>query len=73
MAVHKNAPLTPAGREIMVGRVVAGQTAKAAAASFGVCLKTVNKWVKRFQAQGAAGLLDRSSRGTVGNFVRGWA
>jgi transposase InsO family protein len=62
MDVHKNAPLTPAGREIMVGRVIAGQTAKAVAASFGVCLKTVNKWVKRFQAQGAAGLVDRSSR-----------
>jgi transposase len=62
MDVHKNAPLTPAGREIMVRRVVAGQTAKAVAASFGVCVKTVNKWVARFQAQGAAGLLDRSSR-----------
>jgi transposase len=32
------------------------------AALFGVCVKTVNKWVKRFQVQGAAGLIDRSSR-----------
>ena len=62
MDVHENAPLTPAGREIMVGRVIAGQTTKAVAASFGVCVKTVNKWVKRFQAEGAAGLVDRSSR-----------
>ena len=62
MDVHKNAPLTPAGRETMVGRVIAGQTAKAVAASFGVCVKTVNKWLERFQAQGAAGLVDRSSR-----------
>jgi transposase InsO family protein len=62
MDVHKNAPLTPAGREIMVGRVIAGQSAKVVAASFGVCVKTVNKWVQRFQAQGAAGLVDRSSR-----------
>ena len=62
MDVHKNAPLTPAGRETMVGRVIAGQAAKAVAASFGVCVKTVNKWVKRFRAQGVAGLIDRSSR-----------
>ena len=62
MDVHKNAPLTPAGRAILVGRVIAGQSATAVAASFGVCLKTVHKWVKRFQAQGAAGLIDRSSR-----------
>src|SRR3954452_1662912 len=41
---------------------IAGQSATAVAASFGVCVKTVNKWVKRFRAQGAAGLIDRSSR-----------
>jgi transposase InsO family protein len=62
MDIHKNAPLTPAGRERMVRRVIAGQTAKAVAAAFGVCVKTVNKWVKRFRAEGAAGLIDRSSR-----------
>ena len=62
MDVHKNAPLTPAGREIMVCRVLAGQTPKAVATAFGVCVKTVNKWVGRFLAEGSAGLLDRSSR-----------
>ena len=62
MDVHKNAPLTPAGRERMVGRVIAGQSPKRVAAAFGVCIKRVNKWVKRFQAEGAAGLVDRSSR-----------
>jgi transposase InsO family protein len=62
MDVHKNAPLTPAGREIMVRRVIAGQTPKAVAAAFGVCIKTVNKWLVRFQAQGEAGLIDRRSR-----------
>jgi transposase InsO family protein len=62
MDVHKKAPLTPAGREIMVGRVIAGQTPRAVAAAFGVCVKTVNKWVARFQAEGLAGLVDRSSR-----------
>jgi transposase len=62
MDVHKNAPLTPVGRATMVRRVIAGQTPKAVATSFGVCLKTVNKWVQRFQAEGPAGLIDRSSR-----------
>jgi transposase InsO family protein len=62
MDVHKNAPLTPAGRGRMVRRVIAGQTPQAVATAFGVCVKTVNKWVARFQAEGAAGLVDRSSR-----------
>jgi hypothetical protein len=42
--------------------VIAGQTPKAVATAFGVCVKTVNKWVARFQAEGAVGLIDRSSR-----------
>jgi transposase InsO family protein len=62
MDVHRNAPLTPSGREILVRRVIAGQTSKAVATAFGVCVKTVNKWVARFRAEGAAGLIDRSSR-----------
>jgi len=62
MDVHKNAPLTPAGRATMVRRVLAGQTPKAVATAFGVCVKTVNKWAKRFHSDGAAGLVDRSSR-----------
>jgi transposase-like protein len=32
------------------------------ASGFGVSLGTVRKWVERFRAQGAAGLVDRSSR-----------
>jgi hypothetical protein len=39
-----------------------GQAPKAVAAAFGVDVKTVNKGSTRFQAEGAAGLLDRSSR-----------
>jgi len=63
MDVHKNARLTPAGREIMVRRVVeGGQMPKALSAAVGVCPRTVQKWVKRFQAEGLAGLQDRSSR-----------
>jgi transposase len=63
MDVHKNARLTPAGREIMVRRVVeGGQTPEALSAAVGVCPRTVRKWVKRFRAEGLAGLQDRSSR-----------
>jgi transposase InsO family protein len=32
------------------------------ATAFGVCVKTVRKWVERFLAEGEAGLMDRSSR-----------
>src|SRR5207302_11097593 len=63
MDVHKNARLTPAGREIMVRRVVeGGQTPQAFSAAVGVCPRTVRKWVKRFRSEGIAGLQDRSSR-----------
>ncbi len=63
MDVHKNARLTPAGREIMVRRVVeGGQTPQALSAAVGVCPRTVRKWVKRFRSEGIAGLQDRSSR-----------
>ena len=47
----------------MVRRVVeGGQTPKAIATAVGVCPRTVRKWVERFQAEGVAGLRDRSSR-----------
>ena len=32
------------------------QTPKAVATAFGICLKTVSKWVERFQAEDEAGL-----------------
>jgi transposase InsO family protein len=63
MDIHKNARLTPHSRGELVRRVlVERQTPKAVATAFGVCLKTVRKWIERFQAEGEAGLRDRSSR-----------
>lgn len=63
MGIHKNAPLTPAGREILVRRVLdEGQTPMAVAGAMGVCPSTVRKWVGRFKSEGVAGLYDRSSR-----------
>jgi transposase InsO family protein len=63
MDTHKNAALTPKGRELMVRAVLDnGLTKTAAARQFHVTAKTVDRWVKRFQEQGVDGLLDRSSR-----------
>ena len=63
MDTHKNAPLTPKGREAMVRSVVEGGLSKASAArQFNVTPKTVAKWFGRFRADGPDGLRDRSSR-----------
>jgi len=63
MDVHKNACLTPRGRAELVRRVLElGQSPGAVAADLGVSFKTARKWVNRYQAEGAAGLEDRSSR-----------
>jgi transposase InsO family protein len=63
MDIHKNASLTPKGREAMVRNVIEGGLSKAAAAQrFNTTGKTVAKWVERFRAEGEAGLQDRSSK-----------
>jgi transposase InsO family protein len=62
MNIHKNARLTPHGRERMVMAMRSGQTPQAAARDAGVCPRTARKWLARFEAEGAAGLADRSSR-----------
>lgn len=63
MNTHKNAPLTPKGREAMVRSVLEGGLSKAEAArQFNTTPKTVAKWVDRFRAEGVDGLRDRSSR-----------
>lgn len=63
MDTHKNARLTPKGREAMVRAVVDGGLNNAAAArQFNTTAKTVAKWVGRFRHEGVEGLRDRSSR-----------
>jgi transposase InsO family protein len=63
MNSHKNARLTALGRAELARRVVdLCQPASQVAGSLGVCVKTVRKWVARFEVEGAAGLCDRSSR-----------
>ena len=63
MDLHDNARLTPLSREESVRRVVEErQPPKVAAAAFGVCERTVRKWIGRFPAAGRNGLRDCSAR-----------
>jgi transposase InsO family protein len=63
MDTHKNAPLTPKGREAMVGAVVdCGMSKAEVARQFNTTPRTVAKWVNRFLTEGVDGLRDRSSR-----------
>jgi len=62
MDVHQNARTTPHSRQHIVGRIVSGESARAVAEDLGICESTVRKWVRRYQAEGRAGLRDRSCR-----------
>ena len=62
MDIHKNARLSPHGREHLAKMVLSGQTPQAASEAVGVCPRTGRKWVDRFEQEGLAGLQDRSSR-----------
>jgi len=63
MDIHKNARTTPHSRAEIARRVIVeGQGPGSVAAAFGVCVKTVTKWVARFRTGGPAALEDRSSR-----------
>ena len=63
MNVHQNARLTRHSRAELVRRVLVDQQPRAVvAAALGVSIRTVAKWVARFEAEGEAGLADRSSR-----------
>ena len=62
MKLHANAPLGPKGRGIMVRRILEeGIALTEAAEAAGVSARTAGKWVRRYRAEGEAGLLDRSS------------
>ena len=61
MNIHKNAAMTPKGRAHLV-REIERIGLKPAAAAAGLSERTARKWQRRHAAEGAAGLLDRSSR-----------
>lgn len=63
MNAHKGARLTPYSRALLVKRVTAqGMRAEEAAKAAGVSVRTAYKWLRRFRDEGAAGLMNRSSR-----------
>ena len=63
MNSHKHARLTAIGRALLVSRVIdEGWPVAEAASAAGISGRTAYKWLARFRAEGAAGLLDRSSR-----------
>jgi transposase InsO family protein len=59
---HPNAHLTPRGRARVFAAVEAGMTVSAACIAFRVSRRCYYRWLPRWQAQGRAGLIDRSSR-----------
>jgi transposase len=59
---HANARTTVYARKLIVARVLAGHRPGEVAKQLGVSRQTVYKWVRRWRAEGAAGLADRSSR-----------
>ena len=62
MNMHKNARLTPKGRELLIERLERGDHPIDVAGAMGVSERTVYTWKRRFRRQGLAGLQDRSSR-----------
>jgi transposase InsO family protein len=61
MRLHANARLSVKGRELLIERLRAGWSLTQAAMAAGVSERTARKWRDRHRAEGAAGLLDRSS------------
>ena len=62
MKLHPNARTNPYSRRLAVRRVLReGWTQARAAEAAGVSVRTIAKWIRRFRAEGAPGLLDRSS------------
>jgi transposase InsO family protein len=60
---HRRAKLTVLGRRLLVDRILIDGMAVAHAADMvGVSRQTAWKWLRRFEAEGEAGLEDRSSR-----------
>jgi transposase InsO family protein len=62
MHCHANARLTPRGRATVFELVEAGMTVSAACLSLRVSRRFYYRWLPRWRAEGAAGLVDRSSR-----------
>lgn len=59
---HANARLTIHGRRLLVSRILAGHRPAEVAHQLGCSRATAYKWLRRYRAEGSAGLRDRPSR-----------
>lgn len=59
---HRNAKLTPAGRLLLIRRVLAGRPVAHVAKEMGISRQCAHRWIGRYRQHGPAGLSDRSSR-----------
>ncbi|MEU1729266.1 IS481 family transposase [Nonomuraea sp. NPDC005692] len=59
---HRNARLTVHGRRLLIQRVLSGRPVAHVAAEMGISRPTAYKWLRRWRAEGEAGLHDRPSR-----------
>jgi transposase InsO family protein len=61
MKLHANARTCPNSRRLLVDRIEAGWSVMEAAEAAGITDRTARRWLRRWRAEGPAGLLDRSS------------
>lgn len=59
---HRNAKLTPAGRLILVSRVLQGRPVAHVAKEMGISRQCAHRWIGRYRLHGLSGLTDRTSR-----------
>jgi transposase-like protein len=62
MSAHKNARLTVHCRALLIERLYRGEPKAQVARTFAISVKTVQKWLRRYQQEGVSGLQDRSCR-----------
>jgi transposase InsO family protein len=61
MKLHANARTCPKSRRLLVDRIDGGWSVMEAAEAAGITDRTARRWLARWRAEGAQGLLDRSS------------
>ncbi len=61
MKLHANARTCPKSRQLLVDRIESGWSVLEAAEAAGITARTARRWLARWRAEGAPGLIDRSS------------
>jgi transposase InsO family protein len=61
MKLHANARTCPKSRQLLVDRIEEGWSVMEAAEAAGITARRARRWLARWRAEGASGLIDRSS------------